>query len=75
MDFQTCPECKRMVGVRGGKIDPHYLTGGVMPSLLEDPNEPQLMKSKKQCASSGKPFLQSALSVHEKDILGPTTFD
>ena len=75
MDFQTCPDCKRMVGVRGWKIDPHYLTGGVMPSLLEDPNEPQLMKSKKQCASSGKPFLQSNLTAHERDILGPTTFN
>ena len=69
MDFQTCPECQRMVVVRGGKIDRHYLTGGIMPSLLEDPNEPQLMKSKKQCASSGKPFLQSNLTAHERDII------
>jgi hypothetical protein len=64
-----------MVGVRGGKIDPHYLTGGIVPSLLEDPNEPQLMKSKKRCGLSGKPFLQSSLSTHEKDILGTTTFN
>jgi len=62
-----------MVGVRGGKIDPHYLTGGIMPSLLNDPNEPELMKSKKQCVLSGKPFLQSSLSTHERDILGPIT--
>ena len=74
MDFQTCPECKRMVGVRGGKIDHHYLIGGIMPSLLEDPNEPQLMKSKKQCASSGKPFIQSNLTAHERDITKPEAF-
>lgn len=77
MAFQECPQCKRMVGVRGGKIATHYPISGIVPPLLDDPTRPIFLmhKGKKQCALSGKPFYQSALSEHEKDILGPTTFD
>ena len=66
--FDNCPGCGRMVSIRGGKVDYHYTTGGIMPSLLNNPNEPQLIKSKPQCGSSGKPFDQATLTAHEEDI-------
>jgi len=82
MDFQTCPQCQRMVGVRGGKIDIHYIEGGIVPPLIdtfESEFSTILRKSKgsskKRCALSEKPFLQSSLSTHEKDILGPNTLN
>jgi|TARA_R110000824_G_scaffold52052_6_gene144686 hypothetical protein len=71
VDFNNCPECGRMVGIRGGKVDIHYIAGGIMPSLLDDPNEPQLIKSKPRCGSSGKPFVQSSITARERDITKP----
>ena len=67
--FHECPHCNRMVGVRNGNIDMHYVKGGAVLPLLTTPEETLLSKGKVRCAFSGKPYNQSALSAHERDII------